>query len=151
MGPRLFRPPPFAIFLAIFPAIFLIRNDGKSTHLLYMHKTDIGNLRRTAPPPLNLSRKIYQCCIKRTQPTRVQWTTEAQRGVCYTVHTDSARLAPNRMLIRHLPAMIIIMVLCYVHFHVHFGIKSHAQLALANKIGILLPYRSSVGHLKVHY
>ncbi len=72
----------------------------------------------------------------------------------YTVRTDFARVALNHMLSQHLLIIIINIVLCYipyVHFHVHFNIKSYAQLALNNKIGILLPFRSSVTNLlRVH-
>ena len=64
---------------------------------------------------------------------------------------DGTRLAPNRMFSQHLFTINIDIVPCYVHIHVHFGIKSYAQLALINKTGVLHPLRSSVGNiLRVH-
>ncbi len=63
------------------------------------------------------------------------------------MHTDSARLAPNRTLSRHLPTIIINVVPCYTHLRVHFGIETHAQLALSDEICMLLPFRSSVENL----
>ena len=41
--------------------------------------------------------------------------------------------------------VIVIVVLCCLHVHVRFGIKSHAPPAPVSKIGLLLPVRSSVG------
>ncbi len=49
-----------------------------------------------------------------------------------TVHVDFERLAPNRTLSRHLLTNIIYNVFCCIHLYVHFGIKSHAQLAIVN-------------------
>ena len=65
----------------------------------------------------------------------------------YTVHAHIACLAPNRTLSQHLLTIVIITVLRYVPVHVHFGIKWYAQLALINKISILLRFRSSFGSL----
>ena len=59
----------------------------------------------------------------------VQCKMEAQSGYStYTVHTDFARLAPNHMLCRHSLRVIVNIVLCFIQNHVHFGIKSSAQL-----------------------
>ncbi len=63
------------------------------------------------------------------------------------MHSDFARLALNRTPSRHLSTIVITNVLCYMNLHVHFGIKLYVQLALANRIGILLPFRRSVGNL----
>ncbi len=64
------------------------------------------------------------------------------------MHTDFARLAPNHTtLSQHLLTIIINVVLCSMHLRVHSGIDSYAQLALINKIGMLLPFRSLVENL----
>ena len=64
-------------------------------------------------------------------------------GMC-AVRADLAGLVPIRVFSRHLMTIIIVVVLCYMHPRVHFGIKSYAQFALTNKIGILLPFQSTV-------
>ncbi len=50
-------------------------------------------------------------------------------GIYYTAHADFARLAPNHTLSHHLLTIIVNIVLCHLHFHVRFSIKSYAQLA----------------------
>ncbi len=81
-----------------------------------------------------------------SQPTRVPCTIEVQQR-CTHCTWIFARLAPNRTLSRHLLTIIMNIVLCYLQLCVHFGIESCAQLALFNKLGTLLPLRSSVGNL----
>ena len=67
------------------------------------------------------------------------------------MHTDCARFAPNCTLSRHLLTVIVVVVLCYTHLHVCFGIKSYAPLALVNRIGMLLPLRNSGGSLTLSF
>ncbi len=67
-------------------------------------------------------------------------------GIC-TVNTDFRHSAPNRTLSQHLFTIIINIVLCFLHLHVFFGIKSHTKLARINKPGHIFPFPSSVGNL----
>ncbi len=61
--------------------------------------------------------------------------------------TEFACWAPNCMFSQHLLTIIIVIVLCYIHLNVRIDIKSYAQSALINKLGILLPFWSSVKNL----
>ncbi len=54
------------------------------------------------------------------------------------MHMDFARFAPNCALSRHLITAIIHVVLCYIRKNIHFGFKLYTQLALVNKIGMLI-------------
>ncbi len=82
-----------------------------------------------------------------TTPTNKDARHNGSSVGIYTVHMDSALLAPKHTLSQHLLRILVNIVLCYiVHLHVYFDIKSYAQLALINKIGTPLSLQSSVGN-----